>query len=535
MKINKILKLILITLAIICGIQFILNNKVEATTKLNLKVSYSYDSKKDVVTVKVKSNKKFKSTKPTWTLSKDKKTYSKKFYTNQTYKTKFTAQNGKSKTLTIKIKQIKGPKITVSYKFDKNKNTVKVTVKSNKKFKNTKPTWKLSKDKKSYTKTFNKNQTYSTNFYDEYGNKKKIKLKIKQVDKKGPVIKVTYEYNSKNNTVLVKLKSNEEIKHTKPSWTLSKDKKTYTKVFKKNQTTSMYFYDRYSNKTKVKIKVTQIDETGPKVSISYKKSSDRRNAEVTLTANEQLSNSLVSDGWKLSSDKKVYTKTFNKNGTYSVLVKDKYNNTTKTKIKISGLIYLGIDVSSYQNKINWVEVKQAGIDFAILRLGWIGNKENHTIDTFFNENYETCKRLGIPVGIYVYSYCESEEAVISGAKWTIEQLKGKTIKYPIYIDMEDDQISGLDKEKLTNISITFCEQLKKSGYSKVGVYANKNWLTNKLDASKLSKYNIWLAHYTVGGNQTDYSGKYDMWQYTSSGTVQGIIGRVDMNYCYKDY
>ena len=297
----------------------------------------------------------------------------------------------------------------------------------------------------------------------------------------------------------------------------------------------MYFYDRYSNKTKVKIKVTQIDETGPKVSISYKKSSDRRNAEVTLTANEQLSNSLVSDGWKLSSDKKVYTKTFNKNGTYSVLVKDKYNNTTKTKIKISGLIYLGIDVSSYQNKINWVEVKQAGIEFAILRLGWIGNKENHTIDTFFNENYETCKRLGIPVGIYVYSYCESEEAVISGAKWTIEQLKGKTIKYPIYIDMEDDQISGLDKEKLTNISITFCEQLKKSGYSKVGVYANKNWLTNKLDASKLSKYNIWLAHYTVGGNQTDYSGKYDMWQYTSSGTVQGIIGRVDMNYCYKDY
>lgn len=196
------------------------------------------------------------------------------------------------------------------------------------------------------------------------------------------------------------------------------------------------------------------------------------------------------------------------------------------------MIYRGIDVSSWQQRINWVDVKNSEVDFAILRLGWIGNKENHTLDTYFKENYEACKRLGIPVGVYVYSYCESEETAKSGAKWVAEQLKGKTLKYPVYIDMEDKQIEGLDKETLTNISKTFCEELKGAGYSKVGVYANKNWLTNKLNASELSKYEIWLAHYT---SDTDYSGKYDMWQYTSSGTVKGIIGNVDMNYCYKNY
>ena len=167
-----------------------------------------------------------------------------------------------------------------------------------------------------------------------------------------------------------------------------------------------------------------------------------------------------------------------------------------------------------------------------MRLGWIGNKENHTLDTFFKENYESCVRLGIPVGVYVYSYCETEEAAKSAAKWTSEQLKGKKITYPVFIDMEDSQIENLDVQTLTDISKTFCEELKTSGYSKVGIYANKNWLVNKLDASQLSKYNIWLAHYT---DKTDYSGKYDMWQYTSSGTVKGIMGNVDMNYSYKIY
>ena len=179
MKINKIFKLILITLIMICTIQF-LPNKVDAVSKLSLKVSYSYDSKNDVVTVKVKSNIKLKNTKPTWTMSKDKKTYTKKFYTNQTYKTTFTAQNGKSKTVKIKVKQIKGPKVTVSYKVDKEKKTVKVTVKSNKEMKRSSVNnkWTLSKDGKQFTRVFKVNTKFNITLKDKYGNKTKKEINV---------------------------------------------------------------------------------------------------------------------------------------------------------------------------------------------------------------------------------------------------------------------------------------------------------------------------------------------------------------------
>lgn len=456
MKINKIIKFILIMLISFCTIQFLPNNTVEAASKPNLKVTYSYDAKKDVVIVKVKSNIKLKKTKPSWTLSKDKKTYSKKFYVNETYSTKFTAQNGKSKTIKIKVKKIKGPKVTVSYKYDKNTNKVKVTIKSNKVLKKNSVNnkWTLSKNKKTFTRVFSVNTKFNVTLKDKYGNKTKKEINVTGIDKTGPKMTIKYSYNSINNTVTVIATSNEELKNTKPTWTLSKNKKVYTKIYTKNE--------------------------------------------------------------------KLYTTEF----------QDKYGNKTNKIIKISGLIAKGIDVSQHNSRINWAEVQKEEIDFVILRLGWIGNKENHTLDTFFKENYESCVRLGIPVGVYVYSYCEDEEATKSAAKWTVEQLKDKKITYPVFIDMEDSQIENLDVQTLTDISKTFCEELKTSGYSKVGIYANKNWLVNKLDVSQLSKYSIWLAHYT---DKTDYSGKYDMWQYTSSGTVNGIIGNVDMNYSYKIY
>ena len=97
----------------------------------------------------------------------------------------------------------------------------------------------------------------------------------------------------------------------------------------------------------------------------------------------------------------------------------------------------GIDVSKYQANINWEKVKSQ-IDFAILKLGWIGNKDNHTLDPYFERNYNECKRLGIPIGIYVFNYCESETSAISGASWVIQKLKDKSIELPIYLDMEDD-------------------------------------------------------------------------------------------------
>lgn len=185
----------------------------------------------------------------------------------------------------------------------------------------------------------------------------------------------------------------------------------------------------------------------------------------------------------------------------------------------------GIDVSQHNGYINWDSVKQSGIEFAILRLGWIGNKNNHTIDTRFEENYKNAKACGVPIGIYVYSYVENSEAMESAISWVASKLSNKTFEYPIFIDLEDNQISGLSKDTLTNLAIQFCSKLKNSG-----VYANKSWFTSKLNVSELTNYKIWLAEWN-GKDMHSANFKVDLWQYSSSGSVNGISGRVDMNYC----
>lgn len=185
----------------------------------------------------------------------------------------------------------------------------------------------------------------------------------------------------------------------------------------------------------------------------------------------------------------------------------------------------GIDVSEHNGKIDWQTVKNAGINFAIIRLGWIGNKENHTIDKKFEENYNAAKSVGIKVGVYVYSYVNSSIAMQNAIEWVQSRLSGKTLEYPVFLDVEDEQIASLDKGTLTILCKQFCERI--TGFQ-TGVYANLNWFTNKLYINELVNYKIWLAQWA-----NDYSKdfKVDMWQYTSNGQVDGINGRVDLNYC----
>ena len=153
----------------------------------------------------------------------------------------------------------------------------------------------------------------------------------------------------------------------------------------------------------------------------------------------------------------------------------------------------GIDISEHNGKINFDKVKKE-VDFIILRLGWIGNKENHTLDTRFNEYYNECKRLNIPIGIYVYCYSNNEKAAESGANWTIKQLKGRKIELPVYIDMEDSSIRKLGKDKLTNITIAFNNIIEKN--FRAGIYANLDWYKNCLHTEILKrKYTTWIAHY----------------------------------------
>ena len=191
----------------------------------------------------------------------------------------------------------------------------------------------------------------------------------------------------------------------------------------------------------------------------------------------------------------------------------------------------GIDVSEWQGKIDWEVVKNK-VDFAILRLGWIGNKNNHTLDKYFERNYTECKRLGIPVGVYVYCYSASVETIKKGAEWTLAKLKDKALDLPVYIDMEDSSIASKGKQVLTDMCIAYNTIIEKAGYW-AGVYANKNWFVNYLDKETLSKkYTCWLAQYSQAYNlEMD---NIDIWQYSSSGKVDGIVGNVDVNYMYRD-
>lgn len=188
----------------------------------------------------------------------------------------------------------------------------------------------------------------------------------------------------------------------------------------------------------------------------------------------------------------------------------------------------GIDVSSYQGNINWDVVKNH-IDFAILRVGF--GQYNSQKDKFFERNYEECRRLGIPVGIYHYSYAKNVDQARKEANLVLSWLKGKEIQLPVYYDIEDNSQIGLGKEMLTNMCVEFCNTIEGAGLW-AGIYANKHWFTRILDSEKLGKrYTCWVAQYY---DKCTYEGKYDVWQNSSSGRIDGIVGNVDTNYMYRN-
>lgn len=188
----------------------------------------------------------------------------------------------------------------------------------------------------------------------------------------------------------------------------------------------------------------------------------------------------------------------------------------------------GIDVSFAQGRVDWDKLK-GNIDFAILRCGY-GNNQTDQDDVQWLRNVAECNRLGIPWGTYLYSYAESAADAGSEAAHVLRLLKGLKPAYPVYIDMEHDA-AYKNRALSTQICKIFCETVSAAGFT-AGIYANKDWAVNRLDMAQLSKWTFWLAQYN---SKVTYSGKYDMWQYSSSGTMPGIADKVDLNYCYKDF
>lgn len=192
--------------------------------------------------------------------------------------------------------------------------------------------------------------------------------------------------------------------------------------------------------------------------------------------------------------------------------------------------YFGVDLSEFNGTIDWERLSKH-IDFAILRIGWVGNKNNSTLDEKFEEYYRSARRAGIKIGAYVYIYSNSERTAREGAEWAAERLKGKTLNLPVYCDMEDRSIAGLSRERLSSIVTAFNSVIEKHGYW-AGVYANKNWFDNHLDKDLKKRYTSWIADYTSGTDK--FKGEYDMWQNSSTGRVEGISGNVDTDYLYRN-
>lgn len=186
-----------------------------------------------------------------------------------------------------------------------------------------------------------------------------------------------------------------------------------------------------------------------------------------------------------------------------------------------------IDVSEWQGKINWNKVKASGITCAILRAGF--GRESSQIDSEFEQNYKNAKAAGLKIGAYWYSYAEDLSDAKREAQACLQVLEGKSFELPVFYDMEDNSQTNLGKSSLTKMAKAFMAELQKAGL-RVGVYANANWFENYLDYQKLyGTYFIWLAQYNA---EPEF--KCDIWQYSSSGDVNGVESNVDMNIIYND-
>lgn len=187
-----------------------------------------------------------------------------------------------------------------------------------------------------------------------------------------------------------------------------------------------------------------------------------------------------------------------------------------------------IDISENNGYIDFEKVKQAGIEGVIIRIGWIGNKNNHTIDKYFIDYYNRAKNVGLKIGFYVYSYVKSLENLKGACQWILNQIQDKTFELPLFLDLEDNTIESCGKENLTNQAIVFCRTFENLGI-KSGIYANKHWFENYVDVYRLIdlNYKIWLAEWNVQNPTVNY--RVDFWQNTSDGHIPGITGRVDIN------
>lgn len=196
----------------------------------------------------------------------------------------------------------------------------------------------------------------------------------------------------------------------------------------------------------------------------------------------------------------------------------------------------GIDVSEHQGVIDWHKVKESGINFVMIRAGY--GKNN--IDKQFVNNIETCNRLGIPCGVYWFSYAYTDEMAKNEAEYCLSAIKPYKVEFPVVFDFEYDSVNYATKKGVTvsqtlasNLVKAFCKTVENAGYYAMN-YANQDYLNRYFAGEAKTDYDLWLAEWPKNPN-FENPPTCGIWQYTSAGKVDGIKGNVDMNITYNDY
>ncbi len=239
-------------------------------------------------------------------------------------------------------------------------------------------------------------------------------------------------------------------------------------------------------------------------------------------------------GWQ-TIDGKVYyfTAAGDKVTGEQVIQGAKYNFASDGTL-VTGTGTMGIDVSKWNGTIDWNAVKNSGVNYVIIRCGYRGSSQGMLIeDPKFATNIKGATAAGLKVGVYFFTQAIDEVEAVYEASYVLDKIKNYKISYPVFLDVEKSGGRGdaIDKATRTAVCKAFCQTIQNAGYT-AGIYANKTWLTDKIDASALNSYKIWLAQYA---STPTYTGKYDIWQYKSTGKVSGISGNVDLNLSYLGY
>ncbi len=187
----------------------------------------------------------------------------------------------------------------------------------------------------------------------------------------------------------------------------------------------------------------------------------------------------------------------------------------------------GIDVSSWQNEIDWSKVKADGIDFAMIRVGTGTNQ-----DKYFITNINSAIKNNINCGVYLYSYATTTDMAKKEAEFVLKCISPYKITFPVVYDIEDKVQHNLSNKQRTDLIEAFCSTIENGGY-KAGIYTSLSWFNTMLDLSRIEKYEKWVAQWNAA--KCSFAGEVSIWQNSSTGRVSGIKGNVDTNICYKDY